>query len=294
MVASAPMPTALLVLLAALLIIPLACIGWSARQGFRLPNGRPKQFLATSRPALPVLACVGDSITHGHIGASWVDALGERSKGRATIINAGVNGDVTWNVVQRLDPILACEPDIAVVLIGSNDAMGALNASRARGYVLDKKIPQWPTPAWFEANYRELLQRLLARVATVAAMTLPPLGEHEDAMATLVQQHIEIQRRVCAELGVEVLELHATLRAALPPIPAARPFPETLFPVVVSLFRAILPRYVLGRSWQRISADRGLSATVDHIHLSDKAGVIVAELVGSWVEGALARELKIS
>ena len=45
-------------------------------------------------------------------------------------------------------------------------------------------------------------------------------------------------------------------------------------------------RYLLGMSWDRIAARRGLTLTVDLVHLSDRAGTVVADLVeGFALEG---------
>ena len=37
--------------------------------------------------------------------------------------------------------------------------------------------------------------------------------------------------------------------------------------------------YLLGMSWDRIADRRGLALTVDLVHLNDRAGMVVADLV---------------
>ncbi|KAB8193462.1 hypothetical protein FH608_019675 [Nonomuraea phyllanthi] len=41
--------------------------------------------------------------------------------------------------------------------------------------------------------------------------------------------------------------------------------------------------YLLGRSWDEIARAGGRDLLVDHIHLSDRGGAIVADLVGRWL-----------
>ena len=81
---------------------------------------------------------LGDSITQGGLGADWVGALRQRLADRALVVNAGVGGQVTWDLRQRLDEVARCRPDAILLLVGSNDAVGAL-ASRADG-----GMGKWP------------------------------------------------------------------------------------------------------------------------------------------------------
>ena len=39
----------------------------------------------------------------------------------------GMNGDLAWNVNERIDKIIKCDPDLVFLLIGSNDAMGSMS-----------------------------------------------------------------------------------------------------------------------------------------------------------------------
>ena len=47
-----------------------------------------------------VIACIGDSLTHGNIGECWVDSLRQEFP-NDKFLNEGINGDVVWQVQQR-------------------------------------------------------------------------------------------------------------------------------------------------------------------------------------------------
>ena len=67
------------------------------------PKGRAIDYInRKSENNQRVIACIGDSLTHGNIGVSWVDQL--RIEFPSDIfLNEGINGDVVWQVHQRLE-----------------------------------------------------------------------------------------------------------------------------------------------------------------------------------------------
>ncbi|MHA1684448.1 MAG: SGNH/GDSL hydrolase family protein, partial [Promethearchaeota archaeon] len=103
-----------------------------------------KKFKARDREDLKIIACIGDSITHGNVSSNYVSMLeknlNEGSK-KYEIINAGINSEWAWNVNQRLDDIIACKPDIITILIGTNDANNVLDPKRLK---MSKKLQKLP------------------------------------------------------------------------------------------------------------------------------------------------------
>ena len=124
------------------------------------PTGEhAEETLAAGRPNGTVVACIGDSITHGRIGFNWVDTLRTRLPAHH-FVNAGINGNVAWQVNERLDPVLACKPDIAIVLIGTNDAMASHNPDWGARYKRSNKLPEVPTLDGYATQLETLLRRL--------------------------------------------------------------------------------------------------------------------------------------
>jgi acyl-CoA thioesterase I len=161
------------------------------------------------RPAsAPTVVFLGDSITSGHllpkeqafphrVGA----ALGVR------IVNAGISGDTTGNGLGRLErDVLAERPDLVVVELGVNDALGQLPADRTI------------------ANLRAITRRIREHGAGVVLLhiRLPQLGVggHPGALleiartegATLVENFLD---GVVPELSYDGLHPDAAGQAAL-------------------------------------------------------------------------------
>ena len=50
-----------------------------------------------------------------------------------------------WQVLQRLEPILECKPDVIILMIGTNDALGSFDVNSGLGYKRNNKLPEVPT-----------------------------------------------------------------------------------------------------------------------------------------------------
>ena len=96
-------------------------------------------FAGTARAAdaFRILA-LGDSLTAGY-GLPREDAFPEklemalRAQGiKAQVVNAGVSGDTTAGGLARLDWALADKPQAAIVALGANDGLRALDPERSR------------------------------------------------------------------------------------------------------------------------------------------------------------------
>jgi hypothetical protein len=174
------------------------------------------------------------------------------------------------------------------ILIGANDAMGSFDAGSARRYVKAKGIPRLPDLAWYEANLRTLLRELREKSqARIALLTLAPIGEDPTApIAQVVGECNAIIARVAGEFGASVLPLDDRMAALLADAARER---SLYVPGLRSrwlMISAGLLHYLLGMSWDRIAARRGLTLTIDQIHLSDRAGAVVADLVEGFAHEA--------
>lgn len=230
-----------------------------------------------------MVACIGDSITAGNMSADWVGMLDDRLRGRGyRFINAGVNGDLAWNVVQRLDDVIACAPDVVVLLIGTNDVMATYNEKAAASYRRQKRLPQTAiTLEWYIENVSEVLGRLRAETdARIAVMELPILGEgREGEMARRVETYNEALRDLADAHDATVLPLHSGLVDLLPVQHDAPPYKRSMGP----MGRAAASHHILRRSWDDIAARNGLAVLTDHVHLAGRGAAVVADLVTGFL-----------
>jgi acetyl esterase/acyl-CoA thioesterase-1 len=100
---------------------------------------------------------IGDSITDDL--ASWAASLGA--------INGGLSGDTTAGARVRLTRLLECEPDVAIVLLGTNDA-------RRHGRDGEPMLVSHEETA---RNLRALDATLRLRCARVVWVTPPPVAD---------------------------------------------------------------------------------------------------------------------
>ena len=272
--------TALLVSVGVLLARTVA----RALAPWRAPADGPAAFLKHGRApgTRALVVCAGDSITHGVMSAGYVDLLRDQLGGDGyEFVNAGINGNLAWNVLQRMDDVIACRPDAVTLLVGTNDVLGTLGPSWETTYRSQQHIPETPTLAWYVENVRAIVNRLRAETdARLAILDLPPLGEDLDSeINDRVRQYNAALLEVAAVAGVPVLPLHDHLVAMLPAGHTPPPF-EGRRDLMGS---ALVRRLALRRSWDEVSAEHGLHVLTDHIHLDDRAAAVVADLISGWL-----------
>ncbi len=250
----------------------------------RPPTGTPARIRTAANSMRPLVLCLGDSITHGHIGADWVGALRRTLAQHSTLVaNGGINGQQAWNLLQRLDADLLCRPAAVVLLVGSNDVMAAERPDRAARYIRANKLPHAPDLESSGAHLEELLGRLQASVPHVALCTVPPLGAAPDHPAEQLVATWNLRvRSLARSAGVTLLDVHAALRPLNES--ATRAYEGSPGAVAWTISKVCIEHYLRGRSWDTLSAVAGWGATVDGIHLSDRAGLKVGELVGGWLQ----------
>ena len=250
----------------------------------REPADNPAAFQRRGRVPTTrrLVVCAGDSITHGVMSADYLALLRDRLGGDGyEFVNAGINGNLAWNVLQRLDDIVACRPDAVTLLVGTNDVLATLGPPWEPMYRRQQHIPVTPTLAWYVENLREIIDRLQAGTgARLAILDLPPLGEDlASEINGRVREVNEALREVAAKTGVEILPLHDRLVALLPENHTPAPFGGRR----ELMGSALVRRRVLRRSWNEVSAAHSLVLLTDHLHLNDRAAAVVAELIAGWL-----------
>ena len=268
----------------------VALLGYSIK---RLPPGSPfhvaQSLLDGTLPHGDIVALIGDSHTHGLCGADWVPSIRERYRQRV-FVNAGMNCNLAWNVGQRLSGILDLDPRAAVVLIGSNDAMATLNDGAAQVYMLDQGLPQLPSADFFRDNLRRILGRLReAGVHRRAVVTLPPLGEDPASEYNkLISAFNNDIRAIGAENGAVILPLNEKIWKLIHELRLDGPPPRMLEYLpdnrrVLQMVKSLAQHYAMGKSWDEISAASGLVALSDNIHLNDRGGKLLEDLVSEFL-----------
>lgn len=116
-----------------------------------------------------VVVCLGGSIVRGRASVDFVDMLRARLP-QLEFINGGINNETADDVLQRLDPVIACHPRAILFLVGTVDAEEILQptaaAAKKRQKVTGSAEPH--TVEQYERSLKaavtELVERTGARV----------------------------------------------------------------------------------------------------------------------------------
>jgi acyl-CoA thioesterase I len=244
-------------------------------------------------PQEKVVVCLGASMTRGRFSANWVNMLTQRLGPQGyRFINAGVDGDLAYNALMRLDPLLSARPAYVVILLGTNDVTSALNPVVGRKVRQIKKLPQDATAAWYRANITEIVRRFAQTgVARIGLCSLPPLGEDLTSPGNVLMRSYnamlaEIAAAPAGDAGgpvvtyVPVYERMADCLAAEQPQGGRRIDASMLSPMT---FKFLFYQRLLRLSLDRIARINGFRLLVEGVHLNTAGANIVANAVESFL-----------
>jgi acyl-CoA thioesterase I len=219
------------------------------------PGNSPDAFRGVPATG-PRIVVAGASTVQGTISADWVSGLHEPG---ATVVNAGVNGHTTADLLARLDAdVIDLDPDRVILLVGTNDIRGDVD------------------PAVSRANVAAMLDRLSAGTdADLAVMSLQPLGEQLDSdLNDRVRAYNAALGAEAAARGVAYLPLFESLAPLIGP-----GAPDFSFPIV----RTAFDRFLLGHTFADISRRHGLTVTADNVHLNERGAAVAQRLAADWI-----------
>ena len=250
-----------------------------------LPVGRAQDFLEGSKNRNQrIIACIGDSLTHGNIGQSWVEYL-RKEFPDDIFLNEGINGNTVWQVLQRLDPILKLKPDIVILMIGSNDAMGSFDKKSGIRYMRNNNLPEVPTFDKYKEHFSELIERL-NEVPKIGLCTIPPIGENQDSMINKhVKKFNDYIKSSINQKNIELLPVSDEIWSDISKrtYPFQKDYDSNAIPIMRRIFGGIFHHYLLKKSWNDIAKSKGQWILFDQIHLNERGAKIVFKLVKNFI-----------
>lgn len=262
------------------LIIGLA-IGYQAivKNLMKQPKNYPN--VSAIVPHKKILVCAGDSLTHGNVSYDWVKDLSMQLPDYQ-VFNAGVNADLSYTLLNRLDDIIAMKPHHINILIGGNDIMAQSRPlKKSDRYIAFNKIA-WgtqPTLETYQDNLSKIIKRLKAETpASISLMSIAPIGEvREHPIYKTVEKYNESVKKVANTEGVSYLPLHEKLDAYLQNNKAQShiPFEKTGAYTTKSAILNIL----LGWDWDKITQHHKHLLTFDNLHFNSVGGGIIRDLL---------------
>jgi lysophospholipase L1-like esterase len=239
---------------------------------------------------------IGDSHTHGRLTFDWPSMLAIR-RPDLQFVNAGINGEHVGDVLKRIEPILACDPDYATILLGSNERISSVSCGTALCYGQCCGPKQHDA---YRVNLHKLFTILLERtkIRHIMVMCFPPGETFADAPLNIVgAEMIEILREVVGEFQTRAegrltyVPLagkydHFITPQALGDEPQTTWSPVSFVPHVLS---AQFHHYVRGVPIDEIARKRGLNFTTDCIHLNSVGALIIADTVEAFLSEVAPR-----
>jgi lysophospholipase L1-like esterase len=219
------------------------------------------------------------------VSANYVDILSERLTGDGIfVVNAGINSELAYNVLMRTDEVIRCDPDYVTILIGTNDAHGALVPKHGKEQVKEMGLPRPPDEGWFRENLTEIARRLKESThASVALISIPPIGEDPADPAFLMAGHYAgIIKEVAGDEGVAYLPLFETMSDYLTKHPHDAP-PYTWRDQQYDMYVGIGRHFLLGSSFDDIARSNGFLLETDYLHLNSAGAGMVAGLIEGFV-----------
>lgn len=225
---------------------------------------------------MSTIVLLGDSHTYGQSGFAICEALAT-ARPEWRIVNAGVNGDLAWNLAERMESALSQKPDLIHILIGTNDVNAGLHPDHAAGYTRDKGLPERPTSDFYRRNLRRVLELSVSIGARVVASSIPPIGDDAESKWNLAVSEANLLLGAeCRHANVALIPLHARLMAMVDKNRVRRIDRSDWGEWIVESQRL---HDEAGLTWDAIADQRGLQLTHDGLHLNERAGRVWLNLL---------------
>lgn len=246
------------------------------------PNVKNRQQIDASKK---VLVCFGDSNTHGNVSYNWVNDLSSQLTDYQ-VFNAGINSDLTYTLLRRIDDVIACKPDFISILIGTNDVNSTMGKIMEKRYQDLGRVSKDISPNFdgFKKNYIEIIRQLKAKTnAKIAVMSLPVMGEDLNHEANQkADKYSDFIKQLTSDEQLIYLPVREKQKEFLQkkPQPLKHKFEETY----KLLNFSVISYYLLGKSWDEISTKHGFQLTPDNLHQNSIAGGMIRDLVKDTLE----------
>ncbi|MEZ4669956.1 MAG: GDSL-type esterase/lipase family protein [Anaerolineae bacterium] len=232
------------------------------------------------------VVCAGASIVRGEFSASFVRLLRQRmEKDGFEFINEGVNGDLAYNLLNRLDSITAHQPDFVVILVGTNDVTGLFSPKVGESMRKIKNLPQAPSKEWYQSNMRAIVRRLKETTsAKIGLCSLPNIGEDLNSDANiLIRSYNDILAGIARQEEVGYIAVNEAQSDYLRKSQTAHGRAVEARKLTRITFKFLMLRNVLRLSLDRIARINGYLLTAEGIHMNSKGAAMIADQIEAYL-----------
>jgi len=251
--------------------------------------------LIKQRPSLPdqketspltrLVVCLGDSITRGQVSASYVDILDEKmGKDGFQFVNGGVNNDLAYNVLERLDDFIDLKPQFVTLLIGTNDILAQHTPYKGMGLRILKHLPQKADYGWYIANLREIIRRIkIWTHAKIGLISIPVIGEDLSSPAIqVVRMYNTSVHQVAVQEKISYLPV---FERQIQYLKATRTKPEgrAYAHFMLMTGELLAARGLFHVDYDAFSRRKGYHLVTDGVHFNQQGARLIAEEIEKWL-----------
>ncbi len=249
----------------------------------------PIRLPATAAPTSHTVVCFGDSITYGQVSANYVEMLEQRLSAEGVrFVNAGVNNDMTDNLLRRVSAVAAHRPDFVTILAGTNDVIASLDYRSALFYILNKRIYRWPDLTGSYHRLGRIIRALKAATqAVIGVASIPVLGEDLDSFPMQrVRRYNQRVYQIAAQEGAAYLPVFERQQAYL--LSSGRADGRVYRGNVPETARLITRRLFLREDFDTFSARMGYRLLVDGVHMNNSGAAIIADTIEDFLRARIS------
>jgi lysophospholipase L1-like esterase len=248
----------------------------------RLPLNAPGRVNLDENTQRIVFA--GDSNTHGNMSFNWTEIVNTNFQK----INAGVNADLSFTLLKRLDSIINCKPDYVTILIGTNDVNATMSAKSRKRYLESGKISESDDLSLtsFTKNLTEIVVRLKNESnAKIALISLPPIGEDLNHEVNIkADEYSKSIETIAVAQHISLIDLRKPLKQYIVDHQHVKPPSyESYYSIMI---KGVVLRYFLGFSYDKLSQMNQMLLSHDLLHQNSISGNIIAKEVEKWIQKA--------
>jgi lysophospholipase L1-like esterase len=231
-----------------------------------------------------MVVCLGASMVRGQVSYNFVNLLNQRMANDGfQFINAGVAGNQAYNVLMRLDSVIAYQPDFVIILVGTNDVTATLSPTLARISRLTSRFPRPPSAEFYKYNMLRIINALKEKTsAKIALVSLPVLGEDLESIPNqLIKDYNALLKGIADEEQVSYLPVYELQEKYLREVQqgSGRPYESGAMLSIKALAR----HYLLRQSFDEISKKHHFLLVTDGIHMNSRGAAFITDEIESFL-----------
>jgi lysophospholipase L1-like esterase len=237
------------------------------------------------RPGRKIVVCLGASIVRGQVSFNFVNYLAQKNELQDfQFVNGGINSDLAYNLLERLDPVISCKPAYIIIQVGTDDLIGSLYPKLADYYKWTKQLPRKPDIVWYTENLSQIVENLKQRTtAKIALVALPMLGEAVNSdINREVQRYNAVIQKVASQEKVSYLSVYDQQVQYL--LRSPRTSAPEYNGNYKQIAKSVVDHLVFRKSLDEIARKNGYLLHTDGIHLNTRGGMMMADQVEEFLK----------